>query len=84
MNLQKWINISVTVSASVPNGTMLHNLVNVACDEGATDSDTEDTTVLALPEPPNIISFAPPSPVNDTVCNWRAFNVSVDQTLNVS
>jgi uncharacterized repeat protein (TIGR01451 family) len=34
--------------------------------------------------PPNITSFAPPSPVNDTVCNWRAFNVTVNQTVNVS
>jgi hypothetical protein len=34
--------------------------------------------------PPNIISFAPPSPVNDTVCNWTTFNVTVNQTVNVS
>ena len=34
--------------------------------------------------PPNIISFAPPSPVNDTVCTWRTFNVTVNQTVNVS
>ncbi len=33
---------------------------------------------------PNITSFAPPSPVNDTVCNWRRFNVTVNQTVNVS
>ena len=38
----------------------------------------------AAAEPPNITSFAPPSPVNDTVCNWRTFNVTVDQTVNVS
>ncbi|RCV64998.1 protein of unknown function DUF11 [Methanophagales archaeon] len=44
-----WINISVTVNASVPNGTVLHNIVNVSCDEGVTDSDTEDTTVFAVP-----------------------------------
>ena len=80
----KAINISVTVNLSIPNGTVLHNLVNVTCDQGVTDSDTEDTTVLALPEPPNITSFAPPSPVNDTVCTWRNFNVTVNQTVNVS
>ena len=45
----KWINISVTVNASVLNETVLHNFVNVTCDEGVTDSDTEDTTVLSLP-----------------------------------
>ena len=81
----RWINISVTVNASVPNGTVLHNFVNVTCDEGVMDSDTEDTTVLAPPAPPpKIISFAPPSPVNDIVCNWRTFNVTVNQTVNVS
>jgi uncharacterized repeat protein (TIGR01451 family) len=85
VNETKWVNISVTVNASAPNGTVLHNIVNVSCDEGVTDSDTEDTTVLAPPAPPpNITSFAPPSPVNDTVCNWRTFNVTVNQTVNVS
>ena len=34
--------------------------------------------------PPNITSFAPISPVNDTVCTWRTFNVTVNQTVNVS
>ncbi len=81
----RWIYISVTVNASVLNGTVLHNYVNVTCDEGVTDSDTENTTVFVAPAlPPNITSFAPPSPVNDTVCNWRTFNVTVDQTVNVS
>jgi uncharacterized repeat protein (TIGR01451 family) len=82
----KWVNISVNVNSSVMNGTVLHNIVNVTCDEGFTDSDTEDTTVLAAPAPapPNITSFAPPSPVNDTVCNWTSFNVTVNQTVNVS
>ena len=36
------------------------------------------------PPTPKITSFAPPPPVNDTVCNWRTFNVSVDQTVDVS
>ena len=45
----KWIHISVAVNASVLNETVLHNFVNVTCDEGVTDSDTEDTTVLSLP-----------------------------------
>ena len=81
----RWIIISVTVNASVLNGTELHNIVNVTCDEGVSDTDTENTTVFVAPAlPPNITSFAPPSPVNDTVCNWRTFNVTVDQTVNVS
>jgi parallel beta-helix repeat protein len=33
--------------------------------------------------PPNITSFAPQSPVNDTVCNLRIFNITVTQTVNV-
>jgi hypothetical protein len=39
--------------------------------------------VCLAPEP-EITSFAPPSPVNDSVCNWRTFNVTVNQTVNVS
>jgi hypothetical protein len=34
--------------------------------------------------PPKITAFAPESPVNDTICNWRTFNVTVNQTVNVS
>ncbi|RZB33182.1 MAG: hypothetical protein AEth_00101 [Candidatus Argoarchaeum ethanivorans] len=33
---------------------------------------------------PIITAFAPPSPVNDTVCTWRTFSVTVNQTVNVS
>ena len=40
--------------------------------------------VMIKEAPPNITSYAPPSPVNDTVCNWRTFNVTVNQTVNVS
>jgi VCBS repeat-containing protein len=45
----RWINVSVSVNVSVPNGTVLHNIVNVSCDEGVSDTDTEDTTVFAAP-----------------------------------
>ena len=31
-----------------------------------------------------ITSFTPPSPVNDTVCTWRTFNVTVNREANVS
>ena len=50
----KWINISVSVNASVLNGTVLHNIVNVTCDEGVTDTDTENTTVFAIPAIQNV------------------------------
>jgi subtilisin family serine protease len=33
--------------------------------------------------PPKITAFAPESPVNDTLCNWRTFNVTVNQTVDV-
>jgi parallel beta-helix repeat protein len=33
---------------------------------------------------PNITSFAPESPVNDTYCTWRTFSVTIDQTVNVT
>ena len=34
--------------------------------------------------PPEISSFAPLPPVSDTVCNWRTFNVTVNQAVDVS
>jgi len=36
------------------------------------------------PPKPNVTSYAPESPVNDTICAWRTFNVSVNQTVNVN
>ncbi|RCV62788.1 copper-binding protein (NosD) [Methanophagales archaeon] len=39
--------------------------------------------VTACFTPPEITSSAPLSPVNDTICTWRTFNVTVDQTVNV-
>ena len=38
------IEISVDPYSQIPVFTILHNTVNVTCDEGVTDSDTEDTT----------------------------------------
>jgi uncharacterized repeat protein (TIGR01451 family) len=50
----RWINISVIVNASAPNGTVLHNIVNVSCAEGVSDTDTENTTVFAIPAIANV------------------------------
>jgi parallel beta-helix repeat protein len=36
------------------------------------------------PRAPNITSFAPPSPVNNTVGASRTFNITVNQTVNVT
>ena len=47
-------------------------------------SEASTSVTIEQLEPPNIISFAPPSHVNDTVCTWRTFNVTVNQTVNVS
>ena len=60
-----------------------HNVSAVATNANGTDMQTWVWAVTAAPLP-NIISFAPPSPVNDTVGNWRTFNVTVNQTVNVS
>ncbi|RCV64734.1 Beta-propeller repeat-containing protein [Methanophagales archaeon] len=46
---KKTINISVDVKSPLPNGTVLHNIVNVTCQEAVSDSATEDTTVLTVP-----------------------------------
>jgi hypothetical protein len=52
---------------------------------GGVDADgpTPGEQNLREGQPPDITSFAPPSPVNDNVCNWRTFNVTVDQTVDV-
>jgi len=36
------------------------------------------------PQPPAIISYAPETPVSDVVGDARTFNITVDQTVNVS
>lgn len=51
--MTKWINISVSVNSSTLNGAVLYNSVNVTCDEGVTDSDTENTTVFVVCEGTN-------------------------------
>jgi len=50
---------------------------------GSEDSNPLDACPLGK-APPTITSFAPPSPVNDTICTWRTFNVTVNQPVNVS
>jgi hypothetical protein len=61
-----------------------HNVSAVATNANGTDMQTWVWNVTEAPAPPNITSFAPPSPVNDTVCTWTKFNVTVNQTVNVS
>ena len=39
---------------------------------------------VGVAAPPNITSFAPPSPVSDTEGATRTFNITVNQTVNVS
>ena len=41
-------------------------------------------TATTLSYPPNITSYYPSSPVNDTESATRTFNITVDQTVNVS
>ena len=63
-----------------------HNVSAIASNENGTDMQTWiwNITAAPAPAPPNVTSFAPPSPVNDTICTWRTFNVTVNQTVNVS
>jgi len=58
-----------------------HNVSAIATNQNGT---VTQMWIWNIPVPPTITSFAPPSPVNDTVCTWRMFNVSVNQTVNVS
>ncbi len=41
-------------------------------------------TEVAIIAPPTITSFSPPSPVSDTECATRTFNMTIDRTVNVS
>ena len=63
-----------------------HNVSAIASNSNGTDMETWvwNVTAVPAPAPPNITSFAPPSPVNDTICNWSTFSVTVNQTINVS
>jgi uncharacterized repeat protein (TIGR01451 family) len=42
---QKTITINVTVNSPLADGTILNNYVNITCDEGVFDDDSEETTV---------------------------------------
>ena len=57
--------------------------LTVTDNDGATNITAKMITVTMFASP-TITSFAPPSHVNDTVCKWRTFNVTVDQKVNVS
>ncbi len=48
------------------------------------NNETTSNSTVTVAVSPNITSYAPPSPVNDTVCNFRTFYVTVSQTVNVS
>jgi PGF-CTERM protein len=48
------------------------------------NNETTSNSTVTVTVSPNITSYAPPSPVNDTVCNFRTFYVTVNQTVNVS
>jgi hypothetical protein len=45
---------------------------------------TTSNSTVTVAVSPNITSYAPHSPVNDTYCNWRTFNVTVNQMMNVT
>jgi serine-aspartate repeat-containing protein C/D/E len=43
---EHYINITVNVKGTVTNGTVISNTVNITCDQGVEETDTEDTTVV--------------------------------------
>jgi hypothetical protein len=54
-------------------------------DDGAWSTEvTEDLTIVPSAVPPTIISFAPPPPVSDCEGATRTFNITINQTVNVS
>jgi PKD repeat protein len=57
--------------------------LTVTDNEGAMNSSSQ-WIIVTLKAPPEITFYDPKSPVNDTVCTWRTFNVTVNQTVNVS
>jgi parallel beta-helix repeat protein len=65
-------------SAGIYNVTLI-----VTDNKGATNSTSQiiNVTTKALP---NIISFAPPSPVSDIEGATRTFNITIDRIVNVS
>jgi hypothetical protein len=66
------------------NGKTLERNATGGWEESRVDGGTPCRRNSVLRKPPEITSFAPPSPVNDTVCTCRAFNVTINQTVNVS
>ena len=48
------------------------------------ESTSNSSVTVSRLIPPSITSFAPESSVNDTYCTWRTFNVTVNQTVNVT
>ena len=68
------------------------NIITITLQDGGMGDDDGDANGVIVDQggpgipvaAPNITSFAPLSPVNDTVCNGRTFNITVNQTVNVS
>ena len=68
------------------------NIITITLQDGGMGDDDGDANGVIVDHggpgipvaAPNITSFAPLSPVNDTVCNWRTFNITVNQTVNMS
>ncbi|CAD6492223.1 MAG: Carboxypeptidase regulatory-like domain protein [Candidatus Argoarchaeum ethanivorans] len=71
-----------------PGETSLVNLSNInlynKMGETGTASANNGTFTVLTPLAPNINSFVPLSPVEDIVGSRRVFNLSVNQTVNVS
>lgn len=64
-------------------GTNAGNVVIKASSEGA-GWYIENTTTVILTGPPEIVGYAPPSPVSDNEGATRTFNITVDQVVTVN
>ncbi len=82
-NPKTW-NGTYTDGTQVPDGDYYVNVTGANTTTGlSVVNDTETITVTSAEEP-SIISYAPESPVSDIAGATRAFNITVDQVVNVS
>ncbi|MEA2074245.1 MAG: hypothetical protein U9O85_00675 [Euryarchaeota archaeon] len=86
-----YLNITVRVNGTVADGTILHNYVNITCDQGVEDNHTITTEVVGEPVL-SITKYAWPDPVApcgnltytilfENIGNATATNTALNDTL---
>jgi PGF-pre-PGF domain-containing protein len=74
---------ALNVTNTTP-GTFHVNVTAISVNDSNRFSYINTTTTVTAPEGPNFTSFAPPSPVNDVAGASRTFNITTNQTVNVT